>query len=66
MRQMMMTSVSGHLLSYEFTNMYKSWKNVDPSMLFDAPIEKVCPEDYGPIKVSFNIIVSNSSEYATC
>ncbi|XP_055381973.1 DNA topoisomerase 3-alpha [Condylostylus longicornis] len=38
--KMVMTSVSGHLLNYEFLGPYKSWNNCSPEQLFDAPIRK--------------------------
>lgn len=37
---MIMTSVSGHLLSLDFTNEYKGWNNCSPLELFDAQVEK--------------------------
>lgn len=37
-----MTSVSGHLLNYEFSSHFRGWKNCDPIQLFDAPIRKGC------------------------
>ncbi|XP_055682894.1 DNA topoisomerase 3-alpha [Lutzomyia longipalpis] len=42
---MVMTSVSGHLLTHDFTGSYRSWKMCNPSQLFDAPVTKMCPED---------------------
>lgn len=45
-----MTSVSGHLLNYEFLISYKNWQNCDPQQLFDAPIRKTCTEDSEKIK----------------
>lgn len=47
---MVMTSVSGHLLSLEFAPAYRGWKAVDPIELFDAPVRKTCPPDYEQIK----------------
>ncbi|EZG10561.1 hypothetical protein H106_00614 [Trichophyton rubrum CBS 735.88] len=44
-----MTSVLGHLLSYEFEPRYKSWTSCDPSVLFDAPIEVFVSSDSEPI-----------------
>ncbi|KAG5887194.1 hypothetical protein JTB14_016680 [Gonioctena quinquepunctata] len=48
--RMAMTSVSGHLLNYEFTGSYKSWQGCNPVALFDAPVVKVCHPDYQNIK----------------
>lgn len=58
---MVMTSVSGHLMTHEFTDMYKYWQSVDPITLFDAPVLKICPDNFVKIKqtlereVNFNI-----------
>jgi DNA topoisomerase-3 len=38
--QMIFTSVSGHLMTCDFTAPHKSWTKVDPVVLFDAPIQK--------------------------
>jgi hypothetical protein len=48
---MIMTSVSGHLLELEFTGCYRNWQACSPMSLFDAPIQKVCRQDYQKIKV---------------
>ncbi|CAH2980191.1 unnamed protein product [Chilo suppressalis] len=48
--QMVMTSVSGHLLALEFVGAYKSWNSCNPLTLFDAPVFKYCPENYEKIK----------------
>ncbi|CAG0898215.1 unnamed protein product, partial [Darwinula stevensoni] len=48
--QMVMTSVSGHLLNLEFIGAYRKWGACDPLALFDAPVAKACGEDYMPIK----------------
>ncbi|KAJ9580304.1 hypothetical protein L9F63_004020 [Diploptera punctata] len=48
--QMIMTSVSGHLLGLEFVGTYRNWRGCNPISLFDAPVTKVCPPDYQPIK----------------
>ncbi|KPJ08784.1 DNA topoisomerase 3-alpha [Papilio machaon] len=48
--QMVMTSVSGHLLALEFASSYKSWQSCNPLTLFDAPVIKYCPENYEKIK----------------
>ncbi|KAL7056166.1 hypothetical protein AAHC03_021066 [Spirometra sp. Aus1] len=45
-----MTSVSGHLLNYDFTQCFRSWLSCDPAVLFEAPIEKKCSPDLEPIK----------------
>lgn len=50
-----MTSVSGHLLSYEFVGFYKKWKSCSPDDLFEAPVVKQCPQDFLKIKVYVNI-----------
>ncbi|KAL6425769.1 hypothetical protein ACFW04_009678 [Cataglyphis niger] len=43
--QMVMTSVSGHLLGYEFTGAYRKWQGCHPLSLFDAPVSKQCSEE---------------------
>ncbi|CAD6999334.1 unnamed protein product [Ceratitis capitata] len=48
--KMVMTSVSGHLLQLSFVGAYRRWDEVDPQALFNAPVKKVCPDDYQPIK----------------
>ncbi|KAJ4427583.1 DNA topoisomerase 3-alpha [Periplaneta americana] len=48
--QMIMTSVSGHLLNLEFVGNYKNWRGCSPMALFDAPVSKFCPQDYQQIK----------------
>ena len=40
-----MTSVSGHLLSYEFTGAYRKWHGCHPLTLFDTPVVKQCSEE---------------------
>lgn len=47
---MVMTSVSGHLLTSDFMDAYKQWQSCDPISLFDAPIVKYCPENFIKIK----------------
>lgn len=47
---MVMTSVSGHLLTHDFIDAYKQWQSCDPISLFDAPVVKFCPENYVIIK----------------
>ncbi|XP_023306069.2 DNA topoisomerase 3-alpha [Lucilia cuprina] len=48
--KMVMTSVSGHLLTFEFLSSYRNWNNVDPQSLFDAPVRKACSENFAAIK----------------
>lgn len=48
---MVMTSVSGHLLTTEFATNFRNWNSCNPVVLFDAPILKSCYKDYEPIKV---------------
>ena len=40
--QMVMTSLSGHLLGYEFVDNYRKWYGCQPHELFDAPVKKDC------------------------
>lgn len=48
--KMVMTSVSGHLLSTEFLMSYKNWQSCDPLQLFDAGVRRNCIENFIPIK----------------
>ncbi|XP_077173216.1 DNA topoisomerase 3-alpha [Paroedura picta] len=45
-----MTSVSGHLLTHDFKAPFKKWLSCNPLILFEAEIEKYCPENYVDIK----------------
>lgn len=44
------TSVSGHLLTHEFSSAYRNWQSCNPEQLFDAPVIKTCIERYVKIK----------------
>uniref|UniRef100_A0A1I8GFT8 DNA topoisomerase n=1 Tax=Macrostomum lignano TaxID=282301 RepID=A0A1I8GFT8_9PLAT len=48
--QMTMTSVSGHLMNYDFTQQHRKWLSCHPSALFDAPVVKQIQRDYQPIR----------------
>lgn len=54
---MVMTSVSGHLLNYEFDPGYRKWHSCDPVELFDAPVMKMCQETMKDIKVRYSGII---------
>ncbi|KAL2100749.1 hypothetical protein ACEWY4_002510 [Coilia grayii] len=45
-----MTSVSGHLLGLEFKSQFQKWHSCNPVLLFDAEVEKYCPENFVQIK----------------
>ena len=45
MSNMVMTSVSGHLLGMDFSEQYRKWYSCHPVQLFDLPVEKNCRED---------------------
>ncbi|XP_019744278.1 DNA topoisomerase 3-alpha [Hippocampus comes] len=45
-----MTSVSGHLLGLEFKAPYHKWLSCNPVLLFDAEVEKYCPDGMIQIK----------------
>ncbi|KAG8433264.1 hypothetical protein GDO86_017521, partial [Hymenochirus boettgeri] len=45
-----MTSVSGHLLALEFLDHMKKWHSCNPVSLFDAEVQKYCPDDFVNIK----------------
>lgn len=50
--RMVMTSVSGHMLTFEFVGVYRGWGKCNPLELFKAPVMKQCPENYTKVKVS--------------
>jgi DNA topoisomerase-3 len=41
---MSFTSVSGHLMTNDYTEQYRGWNSCDPIQLFEAPIIKYVPE----------------------
>ncbi|XP_077396561.1 DNA topoisomerase 3-alpha isoform X2 [Festucalex cinctus] len=45
-----MTSVSGHLLALEFKAPYQKWNSCNPVLLFDAEVEKYCPDGMIQVK----------------
>ncbi|XP_059126802.1 DNA topoisomerase 3-alpha isoform X1 [Peromyscus eremicus] len=47
---MIMTSVSGHLLAHDFQMKFRKWHSCNPLVLFEAEIEKYCPENFIDIK----------------
>ena len=59
---MIMTSVSGHLLSQEFISSYKGWNSCKPVELFSAEIVSICKEDYQPIKKTLEREARNCSK----
>lgn len=58
---MVMTSVSGHLMEQDFNDAYRQWHSVDPIALFDAPIVKICPERFIKIKQTIEREVNNGN-----
>lgn len=56
---MVMTSVSGHLLTQDFLDAYKNWNSCDPISLFDAPVVKFCPTNFVKIKQTLEREVVN-------
>ncbi|KAM4634885.1 DNA topoisomerase 3-alpha [Polymixia lowei] len=45
-----MTSVSGHLLGLEFKAQFQKWYSCNPVLLYDAEVEKYCPDNMVQIK----------------
>ncbi|KAE8578852.1 hypothetical protein XENTR_v10023799 [Xenopus tropicalis] len=45
-----MTSVSGHLLALDFQDHMKKWHSCNPVSLFEAEVQKYCPDDFVNIK----------------
>lgn len=58
--KMVMTSVSGHLLSYDFDDRYRKWWSCDPVSLFDAPIVTKVTPDCARIQQTLEREVSNA------
>lgn len=56
---MVMTSVSGHLMQQDFMDAYRGWQSCDPISLFDAPVVKFCPQNYVKIKQTLEREVNN-------
>jgi DNA topoisomerase-3 len=48
--KMIFTSVSGHLLSSDFTGPFRGWNSCNPVELFSAPLAKFVPENYDDIR----------------
>ena len=44
-----MTSVSGHLVSHNFDSQYRAWRSCDPSALFEARIDSYVEDSKKPI-----------------
>ncbi|XP_012287249.1 DNA topoisomerase 3-alpha isoform X2 [Orussus abietinus] len=57
--KMIMTSVSGHLLGYEFVGSYRRWEGCHPLSLFDALVVKQCIQNYADIKKTLEREVRN-------
>jgi len=63
---MIMMSVSGHLLQFDFTGSHSNWQTCSPISLFDAPVQKYCQQDYQQIKVFVNGVYIFISNYRFC
>lgn len=48
--EMVMTSVSGHLLNFDFDENLRNWNSCQPKHLFDAPIKEAINKDGQAIK----------------
>ncbi|KAK3741507.1 hypothetical protein QZH41_002967 [Actinostola sp. cb2023] len=59
--QMVMTSVSGHLMGLEFSQAYRKWNSCSPLQLFTAPVAKYVGEDYQKIKNPTAVVTGTSS-----
>ncbi|KAF4360659.1 hypothetical protein F8388_011294 [Cannabis sativa] len=47
---MLVTSVTGHLMELEFEDRFRKWHSCDPAQLFQAPVRKFVPSDKLDIK----------------
>uniref|UniRef100_H2Z239 DNA topoisomerase n=1 Tax=Ciona savignyi TaxID=51511 RepID=H2Z239_CIOSA len=54
------TSLSGHLLNYDFTGIYRKWYSCHPLSLFDVAVEKNVTENMVDIKRTLEREVRNS------
>jgi len=59
--KMIMTSVSGHLLDYDFDERYRKWYSCDPLELFEAPLKCHCPDNFLKIKKTLEREVKSSA-----
>lgn len=50
--QMVVTSVTGHLMESDFAESFRGWHSCDPVALFTAPVVKYVPEDKVDIKTN--------------
>lgn len=50
--KMSFTSVSGHVMNYDFTASHRGWNSCDPMELFDAPLVKKCTGDMEKVKAN--------------
>uniref|UniRef100_F6WDL0 DNA topoisomerase n=2 Tax=Ciona intestinalis TaxID=7719 RepID=F6WDL0_CIOIN len=57
---MSVTSLSGHLLNYNFAGIYKKWHSCHPLSLFDVEVEKIVTENMVDIKRTLEREVRNS------
>ena len=57
---MIMTSVSGHLMAFEFATGYQAWHSCQPLALFHAPVEKKVPSNMNNLKITLEREVRKS------
>ncbi|PIA28480.1 hypothetical protein AQUCO_06900036v1 [Aquilegia coerulea] len=43
--EMLVTSVTGHLMEIDFDDRYRKWNSCDPAILYEAPVKKFVPQD---------------------
>ncbi|KAL5714566.1 DNA topoisomerase [Ranunculus cassubicifolius] len=48
--EMLVTSVTGHLMELDFADQYRKWNSCDPVALYEAPVHKFVPQDKLDIK----------------
>ncbi|KAF9599783.1 hypothetical protein IFM89_001729 [Coptis chinensis] len=58
--QMVVTSVTGHLMELDFHDTYKKWHSCDPLQLYDLPVLKSVPNDKFNIKLTLEDLSRNS------
>lgn len=55
------TAVSGHLMSHDFEDMYRSWHSCDPFTLFEAPVIAKVSKDSKTIEDNLSIEARRAS-----
>ncbi|KAG9024460.1 DNA topoisomerase [Tulasnella sp. JGI-2019a] len=60
--QFIVTSVSGHLFTYDFGPQYRNWNSCDPFILFDEPVDRKVAEGKSPIETNLKTQARRSAQ----